>query len=138
FEALLGSNFREGQPPPWSSTSSSWSGTWSSSLAPVFWHRAEIGDMEPRTMRHLLHCLYTDQLPSDFATSPSSAQASSPTQTTHSTAPTERERDLVALYVAADRYLIDAVRALAERELMRSFEAAADQANVLPVFNLAL
>jgi hypothetical protein len=43
FEALLSSKFREGQPPPPPSTSSS--------LAPVFWHRAEIYDMEPRTMR---------------------------------------------------------------------------------------
>jgi hypothetical protein len=70
FEALLGANFREGQPPPLSSSSSPSSpsastseASASTSLAPVFWHRAEIRDMEPRTMRHLLHFLYTDQLP---------------------------------------------------------------------------
>ena len=81
FEALLGGNFREGQPPPPSSSSSSASSSSSSvatseeasssSLAPVFWHRAEIGDMEPRTMRHLLHFLYTDQLHPDLVTPPS-------------------------------------------------------------------
>jgi len=34
----------------------------------VFWHRAEISDMEPHTMCHLVHCLYTGQLHPDFIT----------------------------------------------------------------------
>ncbi|ELR19149.1 BTB/POZ domain containing protein [Acanthamoeba castellanii str. Neff] len=126
FEALLGGNFREGQPPPSSSSSAS------SSLAPVFWHRAEIRDVEPRTMRHLLHSLYTDQLHPDFL----SPAPYSDDGNNDSTAPTQQQQDLVALYMAADCYLVDKVRALVRRELGRSFDD--DDANVLPVFDMVL
>jgi hypothetical protein len=189
FEALLSGSFREGQ--PWSSSSSSTSASVatsaasSTSLAPVFWHRAEIRDMEPRTMRHLLHCLYTDQLHPDFSAPSPSAQAKHKKSTDndhddeddsndnsdnddddgddgdggggddHSgddddggdddhgsdkgkdEDSSRHERDLVALYAAADCYLVDKVQTLARRELIRRFDDDCD-ANVLPVFDLAL
>jgi hypothetical protein len=134
FEALLGGNFREGQPPPSSSSSSRSSETWASSLAPVFWHRAEIRDMEPRTMRHLLHYLYTDQLHLDlFASSPSTKSAKGEMDDT-----TQVERDLVALYVAADRYLVGMAPDRVRRLLQKRLNCEDDYSNVLPVFDLAL
>src|SRR3546814_9373803 len=33
-----------------------------SSLPPVFWRSVSVPDLEPRTMRHLLHWCYTDAL----------------------------------------------------------------------------
>jgi hypothetical protein len=161
FEALLGGNFREGQPPTSSSSSASSSSSSvatssseassSSSLAPVFWHWAEIGDMEPRTMRHLLHCLYTDQLHPDLVTPPSpapssSAQAEQKTDddgdkedegNDEDSPMTQQERDLVALFVAADCYLVDKAQTLVRRELVRRFSNG-DYSNVLPVFDQAL
>jgi hypothetical protein len=72
-------------------------------------------------MRHLLHCLYTDQLHPNFFTPPS---------------PPAKELDLVALLVAADRYLVDEAQMMVWDELLQHFDEYED-ANVLPVFDLA-
>ena len=82
-------------------------------------------------MRHLLHCLYTDQLHPDLVPPPPPAPV-----TDDNPSPTQQERDLVALHVAADRYLVDVVQALVRHELVQHLKC--HKANVLPVFDLAL
>jgi hypothetical protein len=124
FKALLCGNFREALPPSSSTSVSTSTSDTSSSLPPVFWHRVEIRDMEPRTMRHLLHWCYTTRLHPDFFREDDSSRS-----------PTLQESDLVSLYVAADRYLLDSCKESVKCKL--TLMLGKNNRNALSVFDQA-
>ncbi len=134
FKALLYDNFREG--PAYMSSASVLCSTprtaeeisLSASLPPgYFRHRMEIRDVEPRTMRHLLYWCYTAKLHPDFVV-PEAGDFTSHSQTV-------REHDLVHLYAAADRYLLDPCKELVESKLALMLRK--NDLNALSIFDLA-
>jgi hypothetical protein len=86
-----------------------------SSLPPLFWRSAPLLEVEPFVFRRLLHCCYTDQLP--------------PSKQGH-----HNVRDLVSLYAAADRFLLEHCKELVCQELVKLINLA----NVLTEFDHVL
>jgi hypothetical protein len=97
--------------------------------SPVFWHSVSVPDLEPRTMRHLLHWCYTNTLHPELVHEDGDGGDDDE-------APSQHERDLVQLYAAADRYLLKDCRTFAAEELSKVFEN--DSSRVLATFDLAL
>jgi hypothetical protein len=122
FEALLNGSFREGLPP---TSSVSCSTSASPSLPPIFWHSVSVPDLEPHTMRHLLYWCYTNSLHPELV--PDDDDADTPSQ---------HERDLMHLYAAADRYLLQDCCAIVTKELRKEYST--DTSRVLATFDLAL
>ncbi len=120
FKTLLCGDFREALPPSSASVATSASEN-SSSLPPLFWRKVAIRDMEPRTMRHLLHWCYTTRLHPDF--------------TLDFLRLAQQASDLVDLYVAADRYLLDGCKESAKCTL--ALMLGKDDRNALSIFDLA-
>jgi hypothetical protein len=121
FAAQFMGGFKEALAPssPSSSSSSPAPGDTNSREAspqpPLFWRSTPLLEVEPCVFRHLLHCCYTDQLP--------------PSEQGH-----HNVRDLVSLYAAADRFLLDHCKELVRQELVKII----NRANVLPAFDHAL
>jgi hypothetical protein len=124
FNSLLSGNFREALPPSSSASVATSASEISSPLPPIFWHRVEIRDMEPRTMRHLLHWCYTTRLHPDFFRQDDSSRS-----------PTQQESDLVSLYVAADRYLLDKCKESVKCKF--TLMLGKDDRNALSIFDVA-
>jgi hypothetical protein len=97
-----------------------------STLPPLFWRSAPLLEVEPTIFRRLLHCCYTDQLPPDDAYGGGGESS----ETDHQ----RRIRDLVSLFAAADRFLLDHCKQLVSDEL----DKTVNNSNVLAAFDHAL
>jgi hypothetical protein len=75
----------------------------------VFWHSVAVPDLEPRALRHLLHWCYRRP----------------PCDVDHLSVPSQFERDVVHLYAAADRYLLEPCMQLAAAELRKVHQRSA-------------
>lgn len=135
FRALLNGSFREGLPTTTATATSSSSSSLSvscstpasPSLPPVFWHSVAVPDLEPRALRHLLYWCYTDALHPDM---------SAPSDVDPPSVPSQFERDLVHLYAAADRYLLEPCMQLAEDELCKVYQS--NGTGAMATFDMAL
>jgi hypothetical protein len=97
-----------------------------STLPPLFWRSVPLLEVEPTIFRRLLHCCYTDQLPPDDAYGDSSDSSEPDHQ--------RRIRDLVSLFAAADRFLLDHCKQLVRDKL----DKTVNNSNVLAAFDHAL